>query len=81
VDVALHPGLVGQRVVVRRLVPGETGPSGGPAMSDVLGVLASWTDEQIVVRRDDGAQVTIPRPEVVTGKAVPPRRRRAGGKR
>ena len=34
----LGPHVVGTRVVIRRLVRGETGPSGGPAMTDVLGV-------------------------------------------
>ena len=41
-----------ERVVVRRLVRGETGPSGGPAMTDVLGVCESWTDGVVVVRRE-----------------------------
>ncbi len=40
----LGPHVVGQRVVVRRLLRGETGPSGGPAMTDVLGVCTSWGD-------------------------------------
>ena len=38
----LGPHCVGQRVVVRRLLPGQTGPSGGPAMTDLLGVMESW---------------------------------------
>ena len=32
----LGPWCVGKRVVVRRRVPGSTGPSGGPAMTDLL---------------------------------------------
>ncbi len=39
----LGPHVVGQRVVVRRVLPGETGPSGGPALTDVLGVCESWS--------------------------------------
>jgi hypothetical protein len=34
---SLGPHVVGQRVVVRRVVHGETGPSGGPALTDLLG--------------------------------------------
>ncbi|MBA3310494.1 MAG: hypothetical protein H0U28_10665 [Nocardioidaceae bacterium] len=69
----LHPGLVGQRVVVRRLLPGERGPSGGPALTDVLGVLSSWGEHEISIRREDGTVVTVPRGEIVAGKTVPPR--------
>ncbi len=77
----LHARLVGQRVVVRRLLPGEQGPSGGPAMTDVLGVLEGWADTSITVRREDGELVTIERQHIVTGKPIPPRastRRRIG---
>lgn len=69
----LHPGLVGQRVVVRRLLPGERGPSGAPALADVLGVLSAWGEHEISVRREDGTVVTVPRVEIVAGKSVPPR--------
>ena len=34
----LGPHVVGQRVVVRRVLPGRDRPSGGPAMTDVLGI-------------------------------------------
>lgn len=64
---------VGQRVVVRRLLPGETGPSGGPAMTDVLGILGAYDDSHLVVERDGGERVTIPRADLVTGKPIPPR--------
>lgn len=64
---------LGQRVVVRRVLPGETGPSGGPAMTDVLGVLEVDDGTTIAVRREDGELVTFPRADLVTGKPVPPR--------
>jgi N-acetylglutamate synthase len=64
---------VGRRVVVRRAVPGERGPSGGPALTDVLGVLEAATDETLRVRRDDGDVVTVDRAFVVAAKPVPPR--------
>lgn len=69
----LGPHVVGQRVVVRRLVPGETGPSGGPAMTDVIGVCLSWDGTTCVVAPESGPAVTIPLELVVTGKPVPPR--------
>ncbi|MFY9916486.1 MAG: GNAT family N-acetyltransferase [Nocardioidaceae bacterium] len=69
----LHAGLVGQRIVVRHLLPGEQGPTGGPAMSDVLGILETWDETSISVRREGGELVTISREHIVTGKPVPPR--------
>lgn len=73
---SLGPHVVGQRVVVRRVLPGETGPSGGPALTDVLGTCTAWGDGVCVVRTDGagGPQlVTIPLAEIVSGKPVPPR--------
>lgn len=69
----LHAGLVGQRVVVRCFVKGQTGPSGGPAFTDVLGVLEEWTDEVISVRRKTGETVLIRHDSIATAKPVPPR--------
>ncbi|RLV50826.1 GNAT family N-acetyltransferase [Nocardioides mangrovicus] len=69
----MGPHVVGQRVVVRRVVPGETGPSGGPALTDVLGVCESWADGMVSVRRESGDLVTFPVALVVSGKPVPPR--------
>lgn len=63
----------GQRVVVRRVLPGRTGPSGGPAMTDVLGVLEVDDGTTIAVRRENGELVSFPRADLVTGKPVPPR--------
>ncbi len=79
----LHPGLVGQRVVVRRVVRGEVGPSGGPALTDVLGILEAWDDQTLSVRREGGQLVTVPVADVVAGKQIPARakRRGAGGPR
>ena len=64
---------LGRRVVVRRLLPGETGPSGGPAMSDVLGILETWDDVELSVRREDGRVFHIAHGDIVTAKPVPPR--------
>lgn len=65
--------MVGQRVVVRRVLPGETGPSGGPAMTDVLGTCVRWSDGECVVQPETGPAVTIPLSLIVSGKPVPPR--------
>jgi N-acetylglutamate synthase len=76
-DVTKHmlgPHVVGQRVVVRRVLPGETGPSGGPALTDVLGVCLSWADGTCVVQPENGPSVAIATADIVSGKPVPPRR-------
>jgi N-acetylglutamate synthase len=69
----LGPHVVGRRVVVRRLIPGETGPTGGPAFTDVLGICTSWDDSTVVVQPESGQPVTIPLGLIVSGKPVPPR--------
>jgi ribosomal protein S18 acetylase RimI-like enzyme len=64
---------VGVRVVVRRVLPGETGPSGGPAMTDLLGVMESWGETSTRVRAEDGTTTEIALADIVSGKPVPPR--------
>ena len=68
----LGPHVVGQRVVVRRVVRGERGPSGGPALTDILGVCTTWGGGVCVVEGPAGP-VTIPIADIVSGKPVPPR--------
>lgn len=76
-DELRRPGLgrhlVGQRVVVRRVLPGETGPSGGPAMTDLLGVMESWAGGVTTVRSASGQVTVIAVADIVSGKPVPPR--------
>lgn len=69
----LGPHVVGKRIVVRRLVPGQTGPTGGPAFTDILGVCTSWADGTAVIERESGERVSVPVAEIVSGKPVPPR--------
>lgn len=69
----LGPRVVGQRVVVRRVLPGETGPTGGPAFTDVLGVCESWGDGFATLRTGSGELVRIALADIVSGKPVPPR--------
>lgn len=64
--------LLGRRVVVRSLVRGERGPSGGPAMTDVVGRLEVADGEQIVVRRRDGSARRVARADIIAMKPVGP---------
>lgn len=59
--------------MIRRLVPGQTGPTGGPAFTDLLGTCTAWGDGVAVVQPETGPAVTIPLELVVSGKPVPPR--------
>lgn len=59
--------------MVRRVLIGEIGPSGGPAMTDLLGICLSWDDDACVVQPESGAPVRIPLSTIVSGKPVPPR--------
>jgi N-acetylglutamate synthase len=71
----LGPHVVGQRVVVRHVVRGETGPTGGPALNDVLGVCRAWgsgPDGTVVIDSERGA-VEVRIADIVSGKPVPPR--------
>jgi len=59
--------------VVRRRLRDETGPSGGPALTDVLGVMVEWTPSSTTLRTEDGVLVHVQRADIVSGKPVPPR--------
>ncbi|MGH3443848.1 MAG: GNAT family N-acetyltransferase [Nocardioidaceae bacterium] len=69
----LGPHCVGVRVVVRRVLRGQTGPTGGPAMTDLLGVMESWAPPVTQIRSESGELVEIALADIVTGKPVPPR--------
>ncbi|QNN51715.1 GNAT family N-acetyltransferase [Nocardioides mesophilus] len=69
----LGPHCVGQRVVVRRVLPGRSGPTGGPAMTDVLGTMTDWTPPTTTVLPAGGEPVVIALADIVSGKPVPPR--------
>ncbi len=60
-------------MVVRRLLRGETGPTGGPAFTDLLGTCLSWSEGACVVQPEEGPAVTIALADIVSGKPVPPR--------
>jgi hypothetical protein len=63
---------VGRRVVVRSFVPGERGPTGGPALTDAVGIVEAADETAIVVRRHDGTIRRIPTADVLIVKGVPP---------
>ena len=65
----------GKRVVVRYVLPGR-GPSGGPAMTDVVGRLVEVDEDAASVERRDGSLARVPLADVVTWKVVPDRPRR-----
>jgi len=65
----------GKRVVVRYVVPGR-GPSGGPAMTDVVGRLVEVDEDAASIERRDGSLARVPLADVVTWKVVPDRPRR-----
>ncbi|CUR56757.1 putative GCN5-related N-acetyltransferase [metagenome] len=62
----LGPHVVGQRVVVRHLLPD------GRA-TDVLGTCTSWGPDSLTIDREGHGPVAIALADVVTGKPVPPR--------
>lgn len=59
--------------MVRRIVPGETGPTGGPAFTDLLGTCLAWVDGVCRIADADGSVTDIPIDLIVSGKPVPPR--------
>src|SRR5687768_10357517 len=71
----IDPDAQGSRVVVRHRV-GGSGPSGGPAMTDVVGRLVEVTQEEATVERRDGSLARVRLSDVVTWKVVPDRPRR-----
>lgn len=72
----IDPDARGRRVVVRHVVGGR-GPSGGPAMTDVVGRLVEVTEHEATVERRDGSLARVSLSDVVTWKVVPDRPRRS----
>jgi N-acetylglutamate synthase len=61
---------VGRRVVVRRWVEDE---ERGLVPSDVLGVLESWSEGDVLtIRRRDGDLVEVAAEDILAAKTVPP---------
>jgi N-acetylglutamate synthase len=62
---------IGRRVVIRSLIRGERGPSGGPLMTDVVGYLRQYGEGVAVVERRDGSLVRVELADVVAAKPLP----------
>lgn len=72
---------IGRRIVVRFVI-GGAGPSGGPAMSDVVGRVRAVDETRVTIERRDGREQVVALADVVTWKPVPDRplrKRRAAG--
>ena len=67
--VRIGPSDVGSRVTVRHALPD---PGDGPSTSDVVGVLESWTDGVLAVRRRDGTLTEVDEVALVAAKVIPP---------
>ena len=74
----ISPDDVGHRVVVRRRLPGETGPTGGQAYTDVLGILEHCDAATVRVRRSDGRLVEMATADIAHAKRIPPPPTRSG---
>lgn len=74
----LDESAIGDRMSVRLRIPGETGPTGGPAMTDVVGRVVALTAASARLERRDGSIVDVRLSDVVAARRVPdgPRRRR-----
>lgn len=63
--VAITPADVGRRVSIRRALPDGR-------LGDVVGVLQTWSDGVLTVRRRDDSVVEIAESALVAAKIVPP---------
>lgn len=63
---------VGQRVTVRFRLPDGR-------FRDIVGVLESWHDDVLVLRRRDGSLAHVTAAEIVASKVVPPQPPRRSG--
>lgn len=69
---SIDPAARGRRIVVRHVVDGR-GPSGGPAMTDVVGRLVELSEDEACVERRDGSLALVTLADIVTWRVVPDR--------
>ncbi|MGH3482576.1 MAG: hypothetical protein ACRDPQ_05015 [Nocardioidaceae bacterium] len=62
---------IGRRVVIRSLLRGEKGPSGGPLMTDVVGYLREYGEGVAVVERRDRSLTRVAIDDIVAAKPLP----------
>ena len=65
--VRISPADTGARVTVRSLLPE---PGDGPTMTDTVGILESWTDGVLRIRRKNGELVTLTETSVVAARTI-----------
>ncbi|HWH31659.1 MAG TPA: hypothetical protein VNU01_03205 [Egibacteraceae bacterium] len=65
--VRITPADTGSRVSVRRRIPHEQGQ---PSMTDVVGVLESWSDGVLRIRTKRGELVDVDEPSLVAGRII-----------
>lgn len=65
--VRITPTDTGSRVSVRRRIPHEPGQ---PSMTDVVGVLESWTDGSLRIRTKRGDVVEVAESSLVAGRTI-----------
>src|SRR5690349_9221201 len=68
----IDPDARGRRVVVRHAIDGR-GPSGGPALTDVVGRLVELDQDEARIERRDGSLARVRLADIVTWKVVPDR--------
>ena len=71
-SVRITPDDVGSRVSLRLRTHGD------PPLTDVVGLLRSWTSGVLSVERRNGTTVTVPADDLVAGKVLPPPPTRSG---
>lgn len=67
--VRISPRDVGRRVSVRARIGQD---AHGPQFSDTLGVLESWRDGVLCIRRREGTVAEVREASLVAGKTLPP---------
>jgi GNAT superfamily N-acetyltransferase len=71
-DMTLDAAAVGHRIVVRYAI-GGAGPSGGPAMTDVIGRVRAVDETAVTLELRDGRTQVVALADVVTWRPVPER--------
>lgn len=66
--VRVTPADTGSRVTIRSLV---RDPRDGPSMTDTVGVLESWTDGVLRIRKRSGEVVALDERTLVAGRTIP----------
>lgn len=70
-EVRIDPSDVGRRVSVRRIEAAVDPATGRASFRDVIGVLTSWNDHELIVVARDRSETRIPVNRLVAGKVVP----------